>query len=76
MGVVISMTKFCHLQCDGHNCEKKVHHYGEQILTQMATLLGWENRGDQWLCPHCAQSRAQEPIKGSTTEKAAETPLP
>ena len=76
MGVVIEMTNFCHLQCDGLNCGKKMHHYGEQILTQMAILLGWENRGAQWLCPHCAKGSVQEPRKGSTTEKAVESPIP
>ena len=74
MGVVTSMTNFCYLQCDNSNCRKKVHHYGEMILKQMARLLGWENRGEQWLCPSCVKRAEQVPGNRETPVNIMETP--
>ncbi len=73
MGVEIALTEFCHIQCDELNCGKKVHHYGEQVLKQMAKLLGWKNMGDKWLCPLCAQKNEQETSNRAMAEKAIES---
>ena len=72
MGVVTAMTQFCYIECDVPDCRKKVHHYGEQILTQMAKLLGWEHRGEKWLCPHCVESTRQGTREGATPVRASE----
>ena len=73
MGVGISTTNFCYLQCDESNCGKKMHHYGERVLKQMARLLGWENRGEQWFCPDCAKRIEQETSHKGMADKPMET---
>lgn len=55
MGLVLTMGKFCFVQCDGQNCNKKMENNDEKILRDLAKACGWYNKGDQWLCPACKE---------------------
>ncbi len=55
MGIIRTMGKFCYVECDLPNCNKKMEHIDEKVLKELAKLCGWVNRGNQWICPVCAE---------------------
>ncbi len=55
MGLVTTMGKFCYIECDTLNCGKKIEKSGENLLRELAYLCGWQSRGNQWVCPNCAE---------------------
>lgn len=55
MGIIRTMGKFCYVECDLPNCNKKMEHIDEKILKELAKLCGWVNRGNQWTCPECSE---------------------
>ena len=65
MGIIRTMGKFCYVECDLPNCNKKMEHIDEKILKELAKLCGWLNRGNQWTCPECAE-RAKKKKKKPT----------
>ena len=62
MGIIRTMGKFCYVECDLPNCNKKMEHIDEKVLKELAKLCGWMNRGNQWLCPECSE-RTKKPRK-------------
>ncbi len=69
MGIVRTMGQFCYIECDEHNCSKKIEHIDENILKQLARICEWENKGPQWLCPDCA---GKEPTTAKRDRKYTE----
>jgi len=60
MGIIRTMGKFCYVECDLPNCNKKMEHIDEKVLKELAKLCGWMNRGNQWMCPECAERAKQK----------------
>ena len=60
MGIIRTMGKFCYVECDLPNCNKKMEHIDEKVLKELAKLCGWMNRGNQWMCPECAERTKQK----------------
>ena len=69
MGIIRTMGKFCYVECDLPNCNKKMEHIDEKVLKELAKLCGWMNRGNQWMCPECA-----EKTKKTTKKKPTKSP--
>ena len=68
MGIIRTMGKFCYVECDLPNCNKKMEHIDEKVLKELAKLGGWMNRGNQWVCPACAErtkKKRKKPTKSS-----------
>jgi hypothetical protein len=68
MGIIRTMGKFCYVECDLPNCNKKMEHIDEKVLKELAKLCGWMNRGNQWMCPECAERnkpKRKKPTKSS-----------
>jgi hypothetical protein len=68
MGIIRTMGKFCYVECDQPNCNKKMEHIDEKVLKELAKLCGWMNRGNQWVCPGCAEEtkkKRKKPTKSS-----------
>jgi hypothetical protein len=68
MGIIRTMGKFCYVECDQSNCNKKIEHIDEKVLKELAKLCGWMNRGNQWVCPGCAEEtkkKRKTPTKSS-----------
>lgn len=68
MGIIRTMGKFCYVECDLPNCNKKMEHIDEKVLKELAKLCGWMNRGNQWICPVCAErvkKQRKKPTKSS-----------
>ena len=68
MGIIRTMGKFCYVECDLSNCNKKMEHIDEKVLKELAKLCGWMNRGNQWVCPGCAEEtkkKRKKPTKSS-----------
>jgi hypothetical protein len=65
MGLIRTMGGFCFIECDTRNCTKKVEHVDEKLLRELAVLCGWERRGNQWICPDCAEIPSKGPGKTS-----------
>ncbi len=55
MGLVVTMGKFCFIQCDGQGCSKKMENNDEKMLKDIAKTCGWTDKGDSWLCPSCSE---------------------
>jgi hypothetical protein len=55
MGLIRASGRFCYLQCDALNCNKKMEHFDKRTLRSLAKLCGWEERGDEWICWNCAE---------------------
>ena len=55
MGIITTMGKFCYVECDMPNCNKKMEHNDEKLLKKLAKSCGWENRDEQWICPNCVE---------------------
>ena len=70
MGIIRTMGKFCYVECDSANCNKKMEHIDEKILRELAKLCGWVNRGNLWTCPTCSERVKQQRKKPTrTTQK-------
>ena len=68
MGIIRTMGKFCYVECDLPNCNKKMEHIDEKVLKELAKLCGWLNRGNQWTCPGCAEKakkKRKKPTKST-----------
>ena len=66
MGIIRTMGKFCYVECDLPNCNKKMEHIDEKALKELARLCGWLYRTNQWICPQCAEQekkRRKKPTK-------------
>lgn len=59
MGLITTMGKFCYVECDAPNCSKKMEHIDLKILRELADLCGWQNSGDRWVCPQCAENTSK-----------------
>ena len=55
MGMITTAGKYCYVQCDRRNCNKKMEHIDRNLLRDLAKLCGWRKRGDQWTCPECSE---------------------
>ena len=73
MGLIRTMGGFCYVECDTRNCNKKMEHVDERVLLQLAELCGWENRGNEWICPNCAKIPSKGP--GRTLESKQKTQI-
>lgn len=72
MGIIRTMGKFCYVECDLPNCNKKMEHIDEKILKELAKLCGWMNRGNQWTCPECSERAKQKRKKPTkSTQKTS-----
>lgn len=58
MGIITTSGKYCYVQCDRRNCNKKMEHIDPNLLKELAKLCGWKKLGDQWNCPDCAEKVA------------------
>ncbi len=68
MGIIRTMGKFCYVECDLPNCNRKMEHIDEKVLKELAKLCGWMNRGNQWICPECTaktKKKRKKPTKSS-----------
>ena len=74
MGIIRTMGKFCYVECDLPNCNKKMEHIDEKVLNELAKLCGWMNRGNQWMCPECAErtkTQKKKPTKSPRKKKSS-----
>ncbi len=55
MGMITTAGKYCYVQCDRRNCNKKMEHIDTNLLKDLAKLCGWHKDGEQWTCPDCAE---------------------
>jgi len=55
MGLITTLGKFCFIECDGLNCNKKIEHIDIKLLKELSILCGWKKTGQQWLCPDCKE---------------------
>ncbi len=67
MGLVKTMGRFCYVECDDQNCNKKIEKNDEDALKKLAEVCDWESRGDRWLCPECVK---KEPVKKKTSSRS------
>jgi len=56
VAVITTMGKFCYIECDSSNCNKKMEHNDLKMLKDLAKSCGWQNKGgDNWICPNCKE---------------------
>jgi hypothetical protein len=55
MGLITTAGKYCYVQCDRRNCNRKMEHVDLNHLKDLAKLCGWQNDSDQWTCPDCVE---------------------
>jgi len=73
MGLITTMGKFCYIECDMLNCNKKIEKSDETLLKELAHICGWEYRADQWICPTCTEKeKAKKKLKRSPKAKTRE----
>jgi len=71
MGLVTTTSRFCYIECDRLNCNRKIYQFHERILRELAVLSGWENKGKAWTCPACAgKSKSRRPRSPESTKNA------
>lgn len=58
MGLITTAGKYCYVQCDRRNCNKKMEHIDPNLLRDLAKLCGWRKEGNRWSCPDCAKQAA------------------
>ncbi len=74
MGLITTAGKYCYVQCDHLNCNRKMEHVDLKLLKDLAKLCGWEHRGDEWTCPSCAR-QAGRTKRAKTNERPLRTEL-
>ncbi len=55
MGMVRTIGRFCYVECDDANCNKKIENNDEGVLMQLAKMCDWKNTNTKWLCPDCIE---------------------
>ena len=55
MPFVTTMSHYCFLECDRPGCNRKMEHSDEKALKKLAAVCGWENKGEEWICPKCVE---------------------
>lgn len=55
MGLTVTTSNYCFVQCDGPRCAKKIENVDKKALLRLASLCGWEQRGELWLCEDCVK---------------------
>ena len=70
MGLITTAGKYCYIQCDRRNCNRKMEHVDLNLLMDLAKLCGWKKDGNRWSCPDCV-----ERVKLGKTAKSRERPF-
>ena len=70
MSLITTAGKYCYIQCDRRNCNRKMEHVDLNLLKDLAKLCGWKKDGNQWNCPDCV-----ERVKRGKTAKSRARPL-
>jgi hypothetical protein len=55
MGLITTAGKYCYIQCDRRNCNRKMEHVDLDLLRDLAKLCGWKKDADRWTCPDCVE---------------------
>ncbi len=71
MGLITTAGKYCYIQCDRRNCNKKMEHVDLNLLKDLAKLCGWKKDGNLWTCPGCLE---RERVQRRKALKSKEKP--
>ncbi len=74
MGLITTLGKFCFIECDNINCNKKMEHIDQKLLKELAMLCGWKYAERRWLCPNCSETAKARQKKPSKSQKKAKAP--
>ena len=55
MTLITTAGKYCYVQCDRRNCNRKMEHVDLSLLKDLAKLCGWKKEGNRWTCPDYAE---------------------
>lgn len=70
MSLITTAGKYCYIQCDRRNCNRKMEHVDLNLLKDLAKLCGWKKEGNRWSCPNCV-----ERVRRGKAAKSKERPL-
>ena len=70
MGLITTGGKYCYVQCDRRNCNRKMEHVDLNLLKDLAKLCGWKKDRYLWTCPDCV-----ERVRRGKAPKSRERPL-
>ena len=70
MGLITTAGKYCYIQCDRRNCNRKMEHVDLNLLKDLAKLCGWKKDANRWTCPDCV-----EQVQRRKAVKARQRPL-
>jgi hypothetical protein len=70
MGLITTAGKYCYIQCDSRNCNRKMEHVDLNLLRDLAKLCGWKKDDNRWTCPACV-----EQVQRKKAVKARQRPL-
>jgi hypothetical protein len=68
MSLITTAGKYCYIQCDRRNCNRKMEHVDLNLLKDLAKLCGWKKDGNGWNCPDCVE-RTQRAKKAKPRAK-------
>ena len=74
MSLVTTTGKYCYIQCDRRNCNRKMEHVDLNLLKDLAKLCGWKKDANRWTCPECVE-RARRRKSPKSRQKPARTAL-
>lgn len=55
MAFVTTTSRYCFVECDRTGCNRKMEHSDPTALKRLASVCGWDRKGDEWLCPNCVK---------------------
>lgn len=70
MSLITTAGKYCYIQCDRRNCNRKMEHVDLNLLKDLAKLCGWKKDVNRWSCPDCVAR-----VKRGKAEKSGEKPF-
>jgi hypothetical protein len=69
MPFVTTTSNYCFLECDRSGCNRKMEHREEKALKRLASLCGWDKKGDEWICPNCVEEIRSKKDLGIRTRR-------
>ncbi len=71
MGMIITMQRFCYIECDTRGCGKKIEKNDKETLQDFAKVCGWKKKAGLWSCPECKEKEKIKLRSGKVTSKSA-----
>ncbi len=74
MGMIVTMQRFCYIECDTRGCGKKIEKNDKETLQDFARVCGWLKKAGRWSCPECKEKEKRRIREAKIVPKSRKRP--